>query len=75
MTELSDDARSVILRTAALLTGYKRRVFQAEMAHAYCGGSARRAETTFGWDRDAVRTGRNELRSGIWSSPRIAASF
>ena len=65
MTELSDDTRSVILRAAALLTGDKRRLFQAEMAHAYCGGSARLAETTFGWGRDAVHTGLNELRSGI----------
>lgn len=35
------------------------------MAHQYCGGSARLAETTFGWGRDVVRTGLNELRSGI----------
>ena len=65
MAEHSDDTRSVILRAAALLTGHKRRLFQAEMAHAYCGGSARLAETTFGWGRDAVHTGLNELRSGI----------
>ena len=65
MADLSDDTRSVILRAAGLLTGYKRRLFQAEMAHAYCGGSARLAETTFGWGRDAVHTGLNERRSGI----------
>lgn len=65
MAELTDDARRDILLAAALLTGYKRRRFQAEMAHAYCGGSARLAETTFGWGRDAVHTGLNELRSGI----------
>ena len=35
------------------------------MANAYCGGSARLAETTFGWGRAAVHTGSNELRSGI----------
>ena len=35
------------------------------MAHRYCGGSARHAETTFGWGREAVHTGLNELRSGI----------
>ena len=34
-------------------------------AHAYCDGSARLAETTFGWGRDAVHTGLNELRTGI----------
>ena len=65
MAELTDDARRAILLAATLLTGYKRRRFQAEMTHTYCGGSARLAETTFGWGRDAVHTGLNELRSGI----------
>ena len=65
MAELTDDARRAILLAATLLTGHKRRRFQAEMAKAYCGGSARLAETTFGWGRDAVHTGLNELRSGI----------
>jgi len=65
MAELTDDLRRTILLGATLLTGHKRRRFQAEMANAHCGGSARRAETTFGWGRDAVHTGLNELRSGI----------
>ena len=65
MAELTDDTRRAILRAGQLLTGHQRRRYQAEMAHAYCGGSARLAETTFGWGRDAVRTGPNELRSGI----------
>ena len=65
MAELTDDLRRTILLGATLLTGHKRRRFQAEMANAYCGGSARLAETTFGWGRDAVHTGLNELRSGI----------
>lgn len=65
MAELTDDTLQAILLAASLLTGYKRRRFQAEMAHTYCAGSARHAETTFGWGRDAVHTGLNELRSGI----------
>lgn len=65
MADLTDDARRVILLAATLLTGHNRRRFQAEMAHVYCGGSARLAETTFGWGREAVHTGLNELRSGI----------
>lgn len=64
-TPLTDDARQVIRRAAALLTGHTRRQFQGEMAHRYCGGSARLAETTFGWGRQAVHTGLHELRSGI----------
>lgn len=65
MTVLGNDVLQTILRAAALLTGHKRRRFQAEMALKYCDGSARHAETTFGWGRDAVHTGLNELRSGI----------
>jgi hypothetical protein len=65
MAELTDDVRRTILSAATLLTGHKRRRFQAETANTYCGGSARLAETTFGWGRDAVETGLNELRSGI----------
>jgi Rhodopirellula transposase DDE domain len=65
MADLTGDARRAILRAATLLTGHRRRRFQAEMAHLYCRGSARLAETTFGWGREAVHTGLNELRSGI----------
>ncbi len=65
MAELTDDARRAFLLAATLLTGHKRRRFQAEIAHTDCGGSARLAEATFGWGRDAVRTGLGELRTGI----------
>lgn len=71
MAALTDDARRAILLAATLLTGPKRRRFQAEMAHTSCGGSARHAEATFGWGRDTVHTGLNELRSGI----RCAEAF
>lgn len=65
MTELPDDARRAILLAATLLTGHQRRQFQAQMANTSCGGSARLAETTFGWGREAVHTGLKELRCGI----------
>jgi hypothetical protein len=35
------------------------------MALKYCGGNPRRAEQVFGWGREAVNTGLNELRTGI----------
>jgi hypothetical protein len=35
------------------------------MALKYCHGSARRAETAFGWGRAAVETGLHERRTGI----------
>jgi hypothetical protein len=40
-------------------------VFQAEMTLKYCQGSARLAETLFGWSREAVEVGLAERRTGI----------
>jgi hypothetical protein len=65
MEPLTEATVETIRSAAKLLTGYRRRRFQAEVALRYCGGSARKAETTFGWGRDAVRTGLGELRTGI----------
>lgn len=50
---------------ARKLTGFRRRQFQAEMTLKYCAGRGRRAERVFGWGREAVDTGLNELRTGI----------
>ena len=53
------------IRSAAKkLTGFPRRQFQAEMAVKYCDGSARHAETVFGWGRDTVKKGLHELHTG-----------
>lgn len=65
MTTLTEDVIQTILSAAKLLTGHRRRQFQAETAVKYCNSSARLAETTFGWGRAAVDTGLNELRTGI----------
>src|SRR3989441_4798292 len=50
---------------ASKMTGAARRAFQAEMALKYCYGSARLAETIFGWSREAVEVGLAEHRTGI----------
>lgn len=65
MEPLTEATVATIRSAAKLLTGYRRRRFQAEVALRYCDGSARQAEATFGWGRDAVRTGLGELRTGI----------
>ena len=65
MIALTEDIIQTIQSAAKLLTGPKRRRFQAETASKYCDGSARQAENVFGWGRAAVDTGLNELRSGI----------
>ena len=50
---------------AAKMRGEARRSFQATMAIKYCGGSSRRAESLFGWNRENVEVGLHEQRTGI----------
>ena len=47
------------------MTGVARGAFMAEMTLKYCGGSARLAETRFGWNRQAVEVGLAEKHTGI----------
>lgn len=65
LTELTESVRETIRSAARKLTGFRRRQFQAETAIKYCQGNPRRAEEVFGWGREAVNTGLNELRTGI----------
>jgi hypothetical protein len=72
-----DDAierRDALIRSGARrLTGYQRRLFQAEVATELCNGNARQAERRFGWGRDTVATGLHELRSGLRCRENFAA--
>src|SRR3954465_2918148 len=65
MAALTEDVIQTIQSAAKLLTGPKRRRFQAETALRNVNGSARQAEEVFGWGRAAVGTGLHELRTGI----------
>jgi hypothetical protein len=58
---------------ARRLTGYQRRLFQAEVATELCGGSARLAERRFGWGRDTVEKGLHESRHGVRCLENFAA--
>ena len=62
---LSESQIEDLRLAASYLTGVKRRAFQAEMALKYCDGSARRAESEFGWNRRAVSVGLAEKRTGV----------
>lgn len=54
------------LRLATVkMTGAARRAFMAEMTLKYGGGSARLAETRFGWNRQAVEVGLAEKHTGM----------
>jgi hypothetical protein len=65
MKELSKKHIRTIKDAAHKLTGAKRRAFEAQVTLDYLGGSARTAETVFGWYRETVELGLNELRTGI----------
>jgi len=63
--ELSQAHLEDVRQAASKLTGAKRREFQAEMALKYCRGSARLAESMFGWNRTTVAVGLAEKRTGL----------
>jgi len=65
MHGLTEQHISTIKDAARKLTGAKRRAFEAQVTLDYLGGSARKAETVFGWRRETVELGMNELRTEI----------
>src|SRR5512142_3439392 len=73
MEDSSERLDALIRSGARRLTGYQRRLFQAEVATELCGGNARQAERRFGWGRDTVATGLHELRCGIRCREHFAA--
>jgi DDE family transposase len=64
---------ALIRSGAKRLTGYRRRLFQAEVAIALCGGCARQAERRFGWGRETVEKGLHELQHGLRCVENFAA--
>jgi Rhodopirellula transposase DDE domain len=64
---------ALIRSGARRLTGYQRRLFQAEVATALCGGCARQAERRFGWGRDTVEKGLHEQQHGVRCLENFAA--
>jgi hypothetical protein len=73
MDESRERLDALICSGARRLTGYQRRLFQAEVALELCGGSPRLAERRFGWGRDTVEKGLHELRSGLRCRENFAA--
>src|SRR4051812_46181531 len=64
---------ALIRSGARRLTGYQRRLFQAEVATVLCDGGARQAERRFGWGRETVEKGWHEQRHGIRCLENFAA--
>jgi hypothetical protein len=73
MDESRERLDALIRAGARRLTGYQRRLFQAEVATELCGGSPRLAERRFGWGRETVEKGLHELRSGMRCRENFAA--
>ena len=65
MTASTEPYEGLIRSAARRLKGHQRRLFQAEVTDALCGGNPRAAESRFGWGRESVATGPNEARTGI----------
>jgi hypothetical protein len=61
-----DDPRDGLIRMAAKeLTGWRRRVFVAEVTLQLCDGDARQSERRFGWGRETAKKGMKELELGV----------
>jgi hypothetical protein len=73
MEDFVESYDALIRSGARRLTGYQRRLFQAEVATVLCGGNARQAERRFGWGRDTVETGLHELHHGVRCLENFAA--
>jgi hypothetical protein len=62
---LSEPVKVTLKDAAKKLTGSRKRDFMAKVSEDYFDGSARKAETVFGWDRRSVQLGLHERRTGI----------
>ena len=59
------DTDRLIVVAAKALTGYKRRLFIAEVTLALCGGNCRQSEERFGWGRATAAQGLRERATGV----------
>lgn len=72
--ECTTDHYDALLRSGARrLTGFQRRLFQAEVTTQLCDGSARLAERRFGWGRETVEKGLHESQQEVRCLENFAA--
>ena len=65
MDSTQDRYEELLRAGAQRLTGYQRRLFQAQVCLTLCDGSPRQAERRFGWGRQTVPKGLHEYQSGL----------
>lgn len=64
METLPADYVDLLRSGAKKLTGHNRRIFVSEVTLTLCEGSSRLAESRFGWGRETIRKGLQELERG-----------
>ena len=62
---LTEAVKATFKDAGQKLTGSRKRNFMAKVTQDYLDGSARRAETVFGWNRHSVQLGLHEHRTGM----------
>lgn len=62
---LTAELKKALKENAALLKGYDKRRFMAQIVHAMGRGGIRRAQRELGWNPNTVIKGLRELESGI----------
>jgi transposase len=65
MEAISERYDTLLQAAAKRLRGHQRRLFLAEVTLQLCDGNTRQAERRFGWGRDTLTKGLQELRQGI----------
>jgi transposase len=73
MDAATERVDALLCSGAKRLTGFRRRLFLAEVAAELCDGSPRKAERRFGWGRETVEKGLHESRSGLRCLENFAA--
>ena len=65
MSNLTESVKNDIKIAARMLTGTKRRAYQAEITLKHFKGNARKAEREMGWGRKTVEKGLGEAKTGL----------
>jgi Rhodopirellula transposase DDE domain len=62
---LTDSLKKLLIETASQLKGASKRKFMAQTVQGLGLGGQRLAQSELGWNRDTIRKGTRELKSGI----------
>jgi hypothetical protein len=63
--ELTKEVKELLVKTAKDLKGRAKRVFMARTVQTLGKGGQRLAERELGWNRETIRKGMHELKSGM----------